>query len=70
MLIDAIEYSNKLKQEIEFNEREYDELEKQAPSLDLLVKMAENLAERKGLTLAMRILVDMMEKGEHKDAGD
>lgn len=68
MQIDAIEYSNKLKQEIESNEREYDELEKQVPSLDLLVKMAENLAERKGLTLAMRILVDMMEKGEHQDA--
>ena len=69
MLIDAIAYSNKLKQEIESNEREYDELEKQATSLDQMVKMAENLSERKGLLLAMRILTDMMmEKGEHQDA--
>ena len=68
MRIDAIEYSNKLKQEIEFNERQFDEIEKQETSFDLLLEMAKNIGKRAGLQLAMRILVDMMEKGDHKDA--
>ena len=68
MQIDAVEYSNKLKQEIEFNERQFEEIEKQETSLDQTIDMAKNLGKRAGLQLAMRILVDMMEKGEHKDA--
>ena len=68
MLIDGTECVRKLKREVEFNERRFEEIEKQLPSCERLFDMAKNLSERRGLLLAVRILVDMMEQSEKYDS--
>ena len=65
-MIDGIQLKMMIIEELMIRENEFEEIQDWSLSENQIIEMEKNLAERRGLLLALRKLVYLIEKSEEK----